>query len=91
MFPLILTIISSLQKRSFRTALCLTVLALLPLSLSCARLPPNQHTLSGRRIRVKMTFGGDMQSSFFYFFLINRVGPQGNLGYIGRAWPRSCA
>lgn len=61
----------------FLRCLSLMTLTALPLSLGCARLPPNQSTLSGRRIRVRMTFSGDIQPNYYYFFLINRVGTQG--------------
>lgn len=70
--PMLSSTHACLQRRRCRTALCLMVLALLPLSLSCARLPPSVSGLSGRRIRVKMTFNGTMQSNLYYYFLINK-------------------
>ena len=55
----------------------------MPLSLSCARLPPSVSGFTGRRIRVTMTFNGTMQSAFYYYFLINRYGPTGTLNANG--------
>ena len=57
--------------------LALGTLAALCMTLSCARLPPNQNNLSGRRIHVMMQFADTMQSSYYYYFLINKYGPNG--------------
>ncbi len=71
------------NKLSLRRWFALPMLALLPLSLSCARLPPSVSGFTGRRIRVTMTFNGTMQSAFYYYFLINRYGPTGTLNANG--------
>ena len=55
----------------------LLMLLFLPLSLSCARLPPSVSGFTGRRLRVTMTFSSTMQSGFFYYFLLNKYGPTG--------------
>ncbi len=65
------------QRFAVRRSLALSLLALLPMSLSCARLPPSVSGFTGRRLRVTMTFNGTMQSSFYYYFLINKYGPTG--------------
>ena len=78
MFPLLHFTRAGLLRRRCRTALGLTVLALLPLSLSCARLPPSVSGFTGRRLRVTMTFAGTMQpTAYYYYFLINKYGPTG--------------
>ena len=65
------------HNRASGRCLALLTLAALPLSLSCARLPPSVNGYSGRRIRVTMTFKGEMQTNLFYYFLINKYGPTG--------------
>ncbi len=60
-----------------RTGMLLPVFGCLLWSMGCARLPPSVSGLSGRRIRVKMTFAGTMQSNLYYYFLINKYGPTG--------------
>jgi hypothetical protein len=47
------------------------LLVLFSLCTSCARLPPNQNSLSGRRLVVEMRFKGPVDPRIFYFFLIN--------------------
>lgn len=52
-------------------------------TLSCAKLPPGQTNLSGRRIHVVMRFASQPQANFYYFFCINKYGTQGTSGANG--------
>jgi hypothetical protein len=51
-------------------ALC--ALLLLILAGGCARLPPSQNALSGKRLHVTLTFAADINPGFYYYFIINR-------------------
>ena len=58
-------------------------LSSLSLSLGCARLPPGQNNLSGRRIHVVIRFKSPPEPNFYYYFLINKYGSQGTTGAYG--------
>lgn len=46
---------------------CLTLM----LTSGCARLPPGQNGLSGRRLKVRLTFANAVNPNYYYYFIIN--------------------
>ena len=66
-------------NRSRTRLLALGAMAAVCLSLGCARDVPNQNGLSGRRIHVLMRFNSPPEPNFYYYFLINKYGPTGQL------------
>jgi hypothetical protein len=63
------------RREHGRLALCGALLAL-TLAGGCARLPPSQNVLSGRRLIVTMRFNAPVNQFNHYFFLINNAGDQ---------------
>jgi hypothetical protein len=67
-------------SRSIKGISAFAVIALLALNVSCARYPPNQNGLSGRRLVVTLTFRKPVNAFYHYFFLINNAGDQNATG-----------
>lgn len=65
------------RRSRLNKPLAFGTLAALCMMLSCAKMPPSRSNLSGRRIHVMMRFADTMQSSYYYYFLINKYGPNG--------------
>ena len=59
--------------RAYRNIATLFPILILLWASGCAQLPPNQNGLSGVRLRVTMTFRGDINPNYAYFFLINNT------------------
>jgi len=77
--------LSNRYRSALRALACLGAiwtLSSLSLSLGCARLPPGQNNLSGRRISVTIVFNGAINPNNLYYFLINKYG-QGTSGAHG--------
>lgn len=54
----------------------LGLLAALAFAGGCAQQPPNRNSLSGKRLRVTMTFRSPVSPDLYYFFTINNAGSQ---------------
>src|SRR5437764_685346 len=72
----------SCQRRAV-TFCSLALLSTLLFAGGCAKQPPNQSTLSGKRLIVDMTFQSAVDPHLHYFFLINKVGDLGERGATG--------
>src|SRR5437762_523502 len=70
------------MSRQRRAANLVSFVALTKLLFAggCARQPPNQNTLSGKRLVVDMTFAGAVDPTQHYFFLINASNDQNASG-----------
>lgn len=62
--------------RSFMNQIMMLLLLALLASGGCARLPPSQNTLSGRRLLVTLRFRQPINPFYSYFFLINNAANQ---------------
>jgi hypothetical protein len=59
------------SRRIPGTLTALSALLLLNLAGGCARLPPGQNALSGKRLHVILTFGSAINPGYLYYFIIN--------------------
>src|SRR5436190_7077425 len=69
----------SCQRRAV-TFCSLALLSTLLFAGGCAKQPPNQSTLSGKRLIVDMTFATAVDPNQHYFFIINASNDQNASG-----------